>query len=206
MNQQQCTGAHASRPDDYRGPPSTLVPAQPFAHVLAAARRGEEAAWRELYLGLAPSVLGYLRVRGMSDVEDLAGEVFLQVVRDLERFSGDERQFRAWVLSIARHRLIDERRRRGRRPVDPAGDELLIAAGPTGDVETEALASLERADLVRLLSRLSADQQDVLVLRLVGDLTVEEVAVAIGKRPGAVKALQRRGLQAIARSMGIRPG
>lgn len=142
----------------------------------------------------------------MPDFEDLAGEVFLQVVRDLHRFSGgSEREFRAWVLSIARNRLIDERRRRARRPVDPAGDEVLISAGPTGDVETEALAGLEMGDLLRLVAQLSADQQDVLVLRLVGDLTVEEVAVAIGKRPGAVKALQRRGLQAIARSMGVEP-
>lgn len=179
---------------------------QPFPQILAAARRGEEAAWSELYLELAPSVLGYLRVRGMPDFEDLAGEVFLQVVRDLHRFSGDERQFRAWVLSIARNRLIDERRRRVRQPVDPAGDEVLISAGPTGDVEAEALAGLEMDDLIRLVGGLSADQQDVLVLRLVGDLTVEEVAVALGKRPGAVKALQRRGLQAIARSLGLRPG
>lgn len=179
---------------------------QPFPQTLAAARRGEEAAWSELYLELAPAVLGYLRVRGVTDFEDLAGEVFLQVVRDLHRFSGNERQFRAWVLSIARNRLIDERRRRVRQPVDPAADEVLISAGPTGDVETEALAGLEMDDLIRLVGGLSADQQDVLVLRLVGDLTVEEVAAALGKRPGAVKALQRRGLQAIATSMGIRPG
>lgn len=182
------------------------MPPAPFDRTLAAARHGDEAAWRELYLELAPSVLGYLRVRGMPDVEDLTGEVFVQVVRDLPRFSGGERQFRAWVFSIARHRLIDERRRRGRQPVDAARDEVLISAGPVGDVEAEALAGLELEDLLRLVGRLSADQQDVLVLRLVGDLTVEEVALAVGKRPGAVKALQRRGLQAIARSMGIQPG
>ena len=185
---------------------ATVTSEEHFSRTLAAARRGDEAAWSALYLDLAPAVLGYLRVRGMPDYEDLTGEVFLQVVRDLDRFSGGERQFRAWVLSIARNRLIDERRRRAARPVDPARDDVLIAAGPTGDVESEALASLEMEDLLRLVAQLSADQQDVLVLRLVGDLTVDEVAVAIGKRPGAVKALQRRGLQAIARSMGARPG
>ncbi|MGI9095403.1 MAG: RNA polymerase sigma factor [Thermoleophilaceae bacterium] len=172
-----------------------------FSRTLAAARGGEEAAWRELYLELAPSVLGYLRVRGMPD-EDLGGEVFLQVVRDLPRFSGDERQFRAWVLSIARNRLIDERRRRARRPVESAPEEVLVSEGPVGNVEAEALAGLGMKDLLRLVAQLSPDQQDVLVLRLVADLTVEEVASAVGKRPGAVKALQRRGLLAIAKSMG----
>lgn len=173
-----------------------------FSRTLAAARGGEEATWRELYLELAPSVLGYLRVRGMPDFEDLGGEVFLQVVRDLPRFSGDERQFRAWVLSIARNRLIDERRRRARRPVEPAPEEVLVSEGPVGNVEAEALAGLGMKDLLRLVAQLSPDQQDVIVLRLVADLTVEEVASAVGKRPGAVKALQRRGLLAIAKSMG----
>ncbi len=176
-----------------------------FRLILAAARTGDEAAWRRLYVELAPSVLGFLRARGAPEFEDLAGEVFLQVVRDLDRFGGDARQFRAWVLSIARHRLLDEHRRRGRRPVDPAPEETLVAAGLTGDVETEALATLGSEEVLRLIGLLSPDQQDVLVLRLVGDLTVEEVAAAIGKRPGAVKALQRRGLQAIARSIGVTP-
>lgn len=176
-----------------------------FQRVLAAARTGSEAAWRQVYLELAPAVLGYLRVRGAPEAEDLTGEVFLQVVRDLSRFSGDERQFRAWVLSVARNRLIDEGRRRRRRPVEPATEELLIAAGPRGNVEQEALEGLEAQDVLRLIAGLSPDQQDVLVLRLVGDLTVEEVAAAIGKRPGAVKALQRRGLQAIEKLIAGRP-
>lgn len=174
---------------------------QRFTQTLAAARQGDEAAWGRVYHELAPSVLGYLRFRGVPEFEDVAGEVFLQVVRDLDRFEGDHRQFRSWVLSIARHRLLDEHRRRGRRPVEPVTEETLVAAGPTGDVEAEALDRLGSAEVLRLIGALSPDQQDVLVLRLVGDLTVEEVAAAIGKRPGAVKALQRRGLQAIGRTL-----
>lgn len=177
-----------------------------FRTVLAAARAGDEGAWQQLYAELAPAVLGYLRFRGAQESEDLAGEVFLQVVRDLDRFDGDARQFRAWVLTIARHRLLDARRGKERRPVDPAPEETLVAAGPAGDVETEALESLGAEEVLRLIGTLSQDQQDVLVLRLVADLTVEEVAKAIGKRPGAVKALQRRGLQAVARSLDLPPG
>src|SRR3712207_8016605 len=83
-----------------------------FDSVLAAARAGADWAWERIYADLAGSVIGYLRVHGAAEPEDLAGEVFLQVVRDLPRFSGDQRDFRAWVFTIVHRRLLDERRRR----------------------------------------------------------------------------------------------
>ncbi len=170
---------------------------EPFPQVLAAAQAGGEWAWAALYRDLAPTVLGYLRARGAADPEDLAGEVFLQVVRDSGRFSGTEKEFRGWVLTIAHHRLLDDVRYRGRRPVQAAPDEVLDAAGPAGDIEQEAFVGMEVSRLRRGLEQLSPDQQDVLLLRLFGELTIEEVSAAVGKRPGAVKALQRRGLSAL---------
>ena len=168
-----------------------------FPQILAAAQAGGEWAWTELYRAMAPTVFGYLRSRGAADPEDLLGEVFLQVVRDVASFSGGERDFRAWALTIAHHRLLDDVRYRARRPADPAAEELLVAAGPAGDAETDALTGLEVNRLRRALSGLSPDQQDVLMLRLFGELTIDEVAGIVGKRPGAVKALQRRGLAAL---------
>ena len=170
-----------------------------FPQVLRAAQAGGEWAWGRLYSDLAPTVLGYLRSRGAPDPEDLLGEVFLQVVRDVGAFSGDERDFRAWVLTVAHHRLLDDARYRGRRPVESVAEEALLAAAVRGDVEEEALLGLEMERLRRALEGLSADQQDVLMLRLFGELTIEEVARVVGKRPGAVKALQRRGLMALKR-------
>lgn len=168
-----------------------------FPGVWAAAVAGGEWAWEILYRDLAPTVLGYLRARGAQDPEDLLGEVFLQVVRDARSFSGGEHDFRAWALTIAHHRLLDDARYRGRRPVDPASDQVLLASSPTGDVETEAVGSLEVERLRRAVAELSPEQQDVLMLRLFGQLTIEEVASALDKRPGAVKQLQRRGLLAL---------
>ena len=168
-----------------------------FAQVLAAAQAGGEWAWELIYRDLAPTVLGYLRARGAVDAEDLTGEVFLQVVRDAPSFRGGERDFRAWVLTIAHHRLLDDVRYRARRPAEATSEDLLEAAGPTGDVETDALKGLELGRLRRALEGLSPDQQDVLMLRLFGELTVEEVARIVDKRPGAVKALQRRGLMTL---------
>jgi len=175
----------------------TLGP--PFTRILVAAQAGGDWAWQELYRSVAPTILGYLRSRGAPDPDDLLGEVFLQVVRDVGSFEGGEHDFRAWVLTIAHHRLLDDVRYRARRPADPAAGEMLVAAGPAGDAEDDALRGLELDRLRRALTGLSPDQQDVLMLRLFGELTIEEVAGIVGKRPGAVKALQRRGLAALKR-------
>ena len=175
--------------------------ARDFESTLLAARAGGEWAWAALYRQFSPPVLGYLRARGAAEPEDVLGEVFLQVARDVHRFEGDERAFRGWLFTIAHHRLLDEARRRGRRPVELAPADVLAEAGPHGDVEGEALEEIGTARVLDLMSRLSPDQQNVLLLRILGDMTVEEVARTLGKRPGAVKALQRRALEAVKREL-----
>ncbi len=168
---------------------------QGFEGLLAAARTGAAWAWDELYRELSPGVLGYLRTRGAHEPEDVLGEVFVQVVRDLPRFFGDERELRSWVFTIAHHRLLDDARSRRRRPVEPAGAEVgADIAGPSAD--EQALDALADQRVRQVLAGLAGDQQAVLLLRILGDLTVEEVARILGKRVGAVKALQRRGLAA----------
>jgi RNA polymerase sigma factor (sigma-70 family) len=175
-----------------------------FEALLADARRGAEPAWSEIYRTFSPAVLGYLRGQGAAEAEDLTGEVFLQVVRDLHRFEGDRAAFRAWVLTIAHHRFLDDRRRARRRPVElrPTPGETWRAAP---DAEVEALARLGAGRVRELIGMLSPDQRAVLLLRIVGDLTVEQTGRAVGRRPGAVKALQRRGLAALARKLREEP-
>ena len=171
-----------------------------FPHTLAAARTGSEWAWARIYRDLALSVLGYLRARGAPDADDATGEVFLQVVRDLSGFEGAERDFRAWVLTIAHHRLIDARRWHARRPAEPTS-ELESADGGSCRTEDEALQQVAAQRVRGILQQLPSDQRDVLLLRVLGQLTVEEVARVMGKSPGAVKALQRRGLRAAQRAL-----
>lgn len=172
-----------------------------FAKTLAAAREGDAEAWAALYRDLAPRLLGYLRARGAAEPEDVLGEVFVQAVRDLGGFTGGEREFRAWLFSIASNRLIDEGRHRSRRPSDPAPAETITALAGVGDAEVDALARLEGSEAIGRLRLLSTDQRTVLLLRVIGGMTVPEVARAIGKRPGAVKQLQRRGLERLRREL-----
>lgn len=172
-----------------------------FAARLHAARAGDGQAWSELYHGVAPLLIGYLRAQRLPDPEDVAGEVLLEVVRDLHRFEGSERNFRSWVLAIAHHRLLDARRRAARRPVSLVpGDELEPGRSPT-DTETESLANLGFGELEPALATLTEEQRTVLLLRVVGDLSVAEVATIVGKRPGAVKQLQRRAADAMRRAL-----
>jgi RNA polymerase sigma-70 factor (ECF subfamily) len=119
------------------------------------------------------------------------------IARNLEAFHGDERRFRSWVFTIAYRRLADERRRRARRPDLEPLDARDDFPAPV-DVEADADRSLASARVRDLCERLIPSQRDVLVLRLFGQMTVEEVARALGKSPRAVKALQRRGYAAIA--------
>jgi RNA polymerase sigma-70 factor (ECF subfamily) len=176
-----------------------------FTSLLESARQGSEAAWQELYDGLAPVVLGYLRANGAPDPEDVLSEVFLQVARDIATFDGEEPGFRSWVFTIAHHRLIDARRHSARRPVELSA-EPPEPRGRADDAAEEALNRIGADEVTRVLGALSEDQRTVLLLRIVGDLSIEDVAKALGKRPGAVKALQRRGLAAVKRELGRRRG
>lgn len=169
-----------------------------FSGLIAAAKAGDEGAWEEIFEGLASVVLGYLRANGGPDPEDILGETFLQVARDITRFEGDEAGFRSWVFTIAHHRLIDARRSAARRPVE-LSPEPPEPEEPADDAAEEALARIGTERVHRILAALSEDQRAVLLLRFVADMSIEDVARAVGKRPGAVKALQRRGLAAVKR-------
>jgi RNA polymerase sigma factor (sigma-70 family) len=171
-----------------------------FSSLIASARRGSNAAWQELYDGLAPTVLGYLRSNRAPDPEDVLSEVFLQVARDIAAFDGDEGGFRSWVFTIAHHRLIDARRHFARRPVE-LQPEPPDPGGYAEDAAQQALDLIGTKEVHRILASLSDEQRAVLLLRVIGDLSIEDVATVVGKRPGAVKALQRRGLAAVKREL-----
>jgi RNA polymerase sigma factor (sigma-70 family) len=165
-----------------------------------AAKGGADWAWGELYRELAGPITGYLRSRGAPDPEDLSSEVFLQVARDIHRFEGDEANFRSWVFVVAHRRLIDDRRARSRRP-DTIDDEPAEFEYQGGDVEEEVMAQLSEARIRDVFDTLTDEQSNVLALRIIGDLSLEETATVMKKRVGAVKALQRRALLAIKRQL-----
>lgn len=147
------------------------------------------------------AVLGYLRAQRVPEPEDLTAEVFLQVVKSLGRFEGTESEFRSWIFVIAHRKIIDDIRSRKRRPAHPAPLETIESLTSAGNVEDEGLDALTEAYFRRLMVDLTAEQRDVLLLRILGGLSVPEVAAAMGRRAGAVESAQQRALARLRKRM-----
>jgi RNA polymerase sigma-70 factor (ECF subfamily) len=166
--------------------------------LIAAAQAGAPWAWQRLYADLAPAVAGYARAHGVRDVDDLCGDVWLSITRGIGSFHGSAAGFRSWVFVIVHRRVLDDHRRHRRRPEASEQETGLDAAGaPAPAADDDVLQRLAHERVMSVLDRLVPDQRDVLVLRIVADLTVAEVATVLGKTEGAVKALQRRGFGAV---------
>jgi RNA polymerase sigma-70 factor, ECF subfamily len=172
-----------------------------FPAVLAAAQSGSEAAFAVLWRDGNQALLRYLRAAAPAAAEDVAAETWVQVVRGLPGFHGDERAWRSWLFTIARRRAIDEGRRRTRHPVTPL-DELPHSSEPrTGDAATLAMANLATDALVQAIRALPPGQAEVILLRILGDLDNETVARIVGRSPGAVRIAAHRGLRQLAQTM-----
>ncbi len=174
-----------------------MTGAEAFQQRLANARAGHAPAWVELYDSLAAILHSYLRHQSLDDPDDVAGETLLQVVRDIDRFEGDERQFRSWALAIAHHRMLDARRARRRRPADPVPSDQLRDSSTADTASEPVLAAMGWDDVRRLLARLTDDQREVVVLRVVNELSLDETAQVLDRTVGSVKALQHRAFNAL---------
>lgn len=175
-----------------------------FDDVLRQAFTGEESAWSTLFHLYAPSILGFLRSIGAPEPEDQLSETFLQAARDLHSFRGNEQQFRGWIFTIARHRVIDAVRHKSRRPdisthaaaAEPEShrDDL-----SESDIENEVVGEQE---VLRLLQRLNPVEREIVALRFIADLDVATVAAVVRKRPNTVVVITRRALKKLRTAVG----
>ena len=169
-----------------------------FAESLAAAKGGDEVAFTVLFRDVQPAVLRYLRVVAGDRADDLAGETWVQVVRGLAAFTADEpAAFRGWVLSIARHRWLDDQRSRSRRPETPVA--YVPDRSDSTDVPAAVDELLSTESALSLIAQLPPDQAEVIMLRVVAGLDVGRTAELLGKQPGAVRVLAHRGLRRLER-------
>lgn len=169
-----------------------------FAALLTAAQGGSEAAFSDLWRDGNPALLRYLRVIAPEGAEDAAAETWVQVVRGLQRFRGDEAAWRAWLFTTARRRVLDQARLRKRHPAEPL-DEIQAAEVPhSPDAERLAMENLGTEKAIALVSRLPRQQAEVILLRVVAGLDTEAVADLLGRSPGAVRVAAHRGLRRLA--------
>jgi RNA polymerase sigma-70 factor (ECF subfamily) len=173
--------------------------ADEFDEALARARSGDETGFLLLWDELQPRLLRYLQVLGCDDVDDVAGETWLQVIRDLHKFrKGGADEFRAWLFTIGRHRAIDAARSRNRfREKVLVGEAIPLQPTSGNPVEDEVLHGLSTRQAITLVAGLSRDQADVVALRVIAGLDTDAVARILRKSPGAVRAALHRGLRAL---------
>ena len=179
--------------------------AERFPPLLARARSGDQQAFGELWQSFNPMLTRFLvSMAGRNDADDLASTVWIDVVRSLDVFTGDHAAFRAWLFTLARRRLIDQRRREKRRPRTAPGraDHQTIDDVDPGSLVAGA-ASTEAA--LAFIGSLPADQAEIVLLRVVVGLEVNEVAVIVDKKPGTVRVLAHRGLRRLAEQLAARP-
>ena len=165
---------------------------------VAAAQANEPGGFDELYRRYAPQIAGFARARGAADPEGVCNEVFLRCFRSLSSFSGDDEAFRRWAFSVTRNLLIDLHRRDERR-----ADEIFMPPPEraTSGAEETALANLADDDVAALLAPLTDEQREVIVLRLVADLSLADTAEIVGRSVASVKRLQARGLRRLQREI-----
>ena len=174
-----------------------------FPAVLTAAQQGDEAAFATLWHDGQPALLRYLHVLAPDMAEDIAAETWTYVVRGLARFRGDERNWRAWLFTTARRRVIDQTRQQMRRPTTSleALPDLTLADLPdlrSRDAADLALENLATRAAIRVIANLPPMQAEVIMLRVVAGLDTEMVARLLGRSPGAIRVAAHRGLQRLA--------
>ena len=174
-----------------------------FQHTLAAAQEGAEWAVTALWTSLHAPLLRFLRGLNRDAAEDVESETWIRIARGLRSFSGGESDFRAWAFTIARNRMIDWCRQAERVRAIPVAAEELAAMPGTADAATAAEEELELEAALSLVRTLPPDQAEVVLLRVLAGLDVARVAAIVGKRPGAVRVLQHRGLRRLAAHAGF---
>jgi RNA polymerase sigma-70 factor (ECF subfamily) len=161
------------------------VVGEDFAALLAAAQGGSDEAFAVLWRDANPAL-------------DVAAETWVNVVRGLPRFTGDEASWRAWLFTTARRRLFDQARLRRRHPAEPL-DEVSAADTPrTADAEQLAMENIATEAAISLLSQLPQQQAEAILLRVVAGLDTEVVAEMLGRSPGAIRVAAHRGLKKLA--------
>ena len=173
--------------------------------LIRRAQEGDKQAIGELYRVHVDVIYRYVwaRVRDDSLAEDLTAQVFLKALEGLPSYKPSGKPFVAWLYRIAYARIVDHWRKLERRVEVPLEETL-----PSGEPRPEDLLQFE-ADWVmamELLSQLTDDQQDVMILRFIGEMSLADVAQTVGKTVGATKALQYRALATLARLLEEKKG
>lgn len=166
------------------------------------AAAGAKDAFKELYEIYVDRLYRFIlfRTNDPQLAEDLLSSVFLKAWENLGRFKTQQAPFGAWLFRIARNAIIDHYRvQKQHGPLSEAEHSI---ADPSEDVQAQVEQRAEIETILAAMARLTEEQREVLVLKLIEGLTTREIALAMNKSEGAVRALQMRGLQSLSEILG----
>jgi RNA polymerase sigma-70 factor (ECF subfamily) len=191
-------------PTELTCPGGVLLPPPEIVELVGRAQRGENEAFGALYDHYVDVVYRYVlyRVGDQMLAEDLVSETFLRALRRIGSFTWQGRDIGAWFVTIARNLILDHLKSSRARLEFPTADILAAADTPeAAGPEESVLAGLGRRALLDAVRALAPDQQECVALRFLEGLSVRETALAMGKKDGAVRALQLRAVRALARRL-----
>ena len=164
------------------------------------AQQGDAEAFGRLYDHYVGMVHRYVhhRVGDRATAEDVTSETFVRALRRIDSLTFQGRDVAAWLLTIARNIVLDHVKS-SRYRLEVATADMRDADRSTDGPEETVVQRLTNEELVHHMRKLGAEQQECLALRFLHGLSVSETAQVMGKRDGAVKALQHRAVRRLAR-------
>jgi RNA polymerase sigma-70 factor (ECF subfamily) len=169
---------------------------------LGAARVGDREALAELWRTHQAPLLRYLRARRAPTPDDVASQVWIDVATSIDRFEGDDDDFRRWLFTIAHRRSVDQIRKAVRASAPRSALSARAADHAAGaDADHEDHDALDRA--IALVATLPDDQAEAVMLRVVNDLPIADVASVMGTSAGNVRVLVHRGLTRLRRKISV---
>lgn len=175
--------------------------------VVRRAQAGDQSAFAELYERYYDQIFRYVSFKCGSrlEAEDLTGEVFLRMLESINKFRFQGFPFTSWLYRIAHNLVVDNFRRKGRKPTVPLDKVLHFSSEKDGEMENQAQISWSMGEVVEAMASLTDLQREVITLRFVAGLSIAETADAVGRKENAVKALQHAGIRKL-RNLMTHPG
>ena len=164
------------------------------------ARKGDLGAFAQVYEEYFDRVFryAYARIGNWAEAEDLASEVFLKALQGLDSYEPRGLPFSAWLFRIAHNLVVDHLRRKTRRPTEELDERMpLTDASP----DEQVAQTMTLADVRKAMGTITEQQRKVIALRFAGGLSIAETAQVMGKKEGAIKALQHSAIQAVRRRL-----
>jgi RNA polymerase sigma-70 factor (ECF subfamily) len=165
------------------------------------AQAGNSEAFGQLYDAYMERIYRfvYFRVEDQQTAEDITSQVFLKAWNSLDWFDFNRTPYLAWLYTVAHNAVIDHYRT---RKATAALDDVQLSQQDYAEVvENEIDLTAEMKTIKAAMQTLTDDQQKVLTLKFIEGMSNSEIAHHLGKREGAIRALQMRGLQALARQL-----